>query len=92
MNMDYLTSHDMRRLFECLLDLYELRDSNSFKQQAVKGLATLVSADLYSYNEISTSQQLVTAMRFGRSRFLYCRAPRRFLAATSINTRPSCIT
>lgn len=58
--MDHLTSHDTRRLFECLRDLYELRDSNSFKQQAVKGLATLVSADLYSYNEISTSQHLVT--------------------------------
>jgi DNA-binding CsgD family transcriptional regulator len=58
--MDQLTSHDTRQLFECLLDLYELRDSNSFKRQAVKGLATLVSADLYSYNEISTTQQLVT--------------------------------
>ena len=58
--MEPLTTRDTRRLLEFVRDLYELRDSDGFKQQVVHGLATLVSADLYAYNEISPSRKLVT--------------------------------
>lgn len=58
--MEPLTSRDTRRLLEFVRDLYELRDSDGFKQHVVRGIATLVSADLYAYNEISPSRKLVT--------------------------------
>ncbi len=58
--MEHLTTRDAARLFEYVRDLYELRDDEGFKQQAVKGIADLVPADLYAYNEISTTKQLVT--------------------------------
>ncbi len=62
--MEHLTTHDTRQLFEFLRDLYELRDHDAFKQALVKGIATLVSADLYAYNEISTSKKIVTGYAF----------------------------
>ena len=58
--MEHLRSKDTRRMFAFLHTLYELRDHDGFKQQVVRGIADLVSADLYAYNEISTRQQLVT--------------------------------
>lgn len=58
--MEHLTTHDTRQLFKFLRDLYELRNHDEFKQALVKGIATLVSADLYAYNEISTVKKTVT--------------------------------
>ncbi len=58
--MEYLTNRDTKRLFEFLRDLYAWRDYEGFKQHVVRGLADLVSADLYAYNEISTDRKLVT--------------------------------
>ncbi|MDP3090774.1 MAG: helix-turn-helix transcriptional regulator [Nitrospira sp.] len=62
--MEHLATHDIRRLFEFLRDLYLLRDHNVFKQALVKGIADLVSADLYAYNEISTTKKIVTGYAF----------------------------
>ena len=59
--MEHLTSQDLCRLFEFLHNLYELRDHDAFKQHLVRGIADLVPADVYSYNEISPSKKLLTA-------------------------------
>jgi|CXWL01.1.fsa_nt_gi DNA-binding CsgD family transcriptional regulator len=67
--MEHLTTHDTRRLSEFLRDLYLLRDHDAFKQALVKGIADLVSADLYAYNEISTRQQLVTGYAIWPTQF-----------------------
>lgn len=67
--MEHLTSRDTRRLFEFLRDLYELRDYGGFKQHVVRGIADLVSADLYAYNEISTDRKLVTGYAIWPTKF-----------------------
>jgi len=59
--MEHLTSQDLCRLFEFLHNLYELRDHDAFKQHLVRGIADLVPADVYSYNEIRPSKKLLTA-------------------------------
>lgn len=58
--MEHLTTHDIRQLFAFIKNLYELRDHAEFMQQLVRGLADLVPADLYAYNEISSTKKLVT--------------------------------
>lgn len=58
--MEHLSTRDSRRLFEALHQLYQWQDYATFKQQVVRSIATLISADLYAYNEISSSKHLVT--------------------------------
>ncbi len=58
--MEHLNFKDRRLVFEFIHDLYQWHDYQSFRQQVVRGIASLVPADLYTYNEISKSQQLVT--------------------------------
>lgn len=58
--MEHLSTRDSRRLFEALHQLYQWQDYTTFKQQVVRSIATLISADLYAYNEISSSKHLVT--------------------------------
>ncbi len=44
--MEHLSTRDSRRLFEALYQLYQWQDYATFKQQVVRSIATLISADL----------------------------------------------
>ena len=52
-----VTLHDPQRLSEFLVDLYAIREHQSFSTHLLSALQSLVPSDYISYNEIDSSQQ-----------------------------------
>jgi DNA-binding CsgD family transcriptional regulator len=59
MARERLPGTDLRYVFDFIHDLYASRDSDSFTTHLVSALSRLVSADVYSYNEVKAAQQHV---------------------------------
>jgi DNA-binding CsgD family transcriptional regulator len=59
MAREHLPGTDLRYVFDFIHDLYAPHDSDSFTTHLVSALSRLVSADVYSYNEVNAAQHLV---------------------------------
>jgi len=57
--MERLRIHDIHRLLDLLLELYDLCDLDAFRTRALSLLSSLVPSDIISYNEINAPMQRI---------------------------------